>query len=258
MSISDKALQLKDKALQLKTDFDEVYESGKQEEKEEFWANFWNNLDGYYSYRFCGCGWTNNTFKPIYPDGIIQPTSAERMFNFFNRNRYYDNPLIDMTEFCEHFDFSQVKNASYMFDNAMVKNLIVDLSSATSCVSTFGAGNGGKFENIIFKVTEKCINFTGCFVNYKNMSPCPTTIMPTEDSVIASNITCDSKILNKKSIKSFVSALSPDTTGKTLTLHKNAIDAAFETSDGANDGADSEEWANLIATKSNWTITLST
>jgi hypothetical protein len=82
--------------------------------------------------------------------------------------------------------------------------------------------------------------------------------MLTEDSVVAADISCDSQRLNKESIKSFVNALSPTTTDKVLTLHKNAVNAAFETSTGAKDGENSEEWVNLIATKSNWTITLTT
>ena len=63
--------------------------------------------------------------------------------------------------------------------------------------------------------------------------------------------------LSKASITSVVSALSASASGKSITFSKTAIGSAFETSSGAADGSASDEWLNLIATKSNWTISLS-
>lgn len=60
--------------------------------------------------------------------------------------------------------------------------------------------------------------------------------------------------LSKASIISIINALSDTTTGLTVTLRLSAINKAFETSEGANDGLDSEEWLALTATKPNWTI----
>ena len=62
--------------------------------------------------------------------------------------------------------------------------------------------------------------------------------------------------LSKASITSVVNALSASASGKSITFSKTAIDSAFETSSGAADGSTSDEWLNLIATKSNWTISL--
>ena len=62
--------------------------------------------------------------------------------------------------------------------------------------------------------------------------------------------------LSKASITSVVNALSASASGKSITFSKTAIDSAFETSSGAADGSPSDEWLNLIATKSNWTISL--
>lgn len=66
----------------------------------------------------------------------------------------------------------------------------------------------------------------------------------------------ESKKLSKTSIESIISCLSPDASGKTLTLSKVAVDAAFETSEGADDGSSSAEWLALVAAHSNWTISL--
>ena len=66
----------------------------------------------------------------------------------------------------------------------------------------------------------------------------------------------DSKDLSKASILNLSSCLSADVSEKALTLNKEAVDKAFETSSGAADGSTSTEWAELIATKPNWTISL--
>ena len=64
-------------------------------------------------------------------------------------------------------------------------------------------------------------------------------------------------IFSKETITSFVNGLNGDVTDQTLTLSKTAVNTAFETAEGLADGNTSEEWLNLIATKPNWTITLS-
>ena len=62
--------------------------------------------------------------------------------------------------------------------------------------------------------------------------------------------------LSRASIESVIDVLSTSVSGRTVTLSADAVNAAFETSEGANDGVSSEAWATLIATKSNWTISL--
>ena len=62
--------------------------------------------------------------------------------------------------------------------------------------------------------------------------------------------------LNRASIESVINVLSTSTSGLKVTLSKAAVNKAFETAVGANDGVGSAEWTALIATKSNWTISL--
>lgn len=64
--------------------------------------------------------------------------------------------------------------------------------------------------------------------------------------------------LDKESLTSIVNALSSTTTGLTVTLSLHAVNKAFETSEGANDGSASPEWLALTSTKTNWTISLAT
>lgn len=60
--------------------------------------------------------------------------------------------------------------------------------------------------------------------------------------------------LNKASIISLVNVLSETAEGQTMTFNLAAVNKAFETSEGANDGSTSAEWDTLQNTKSNWTI----
>lgn len=62
--------------------------------------------------------------------------------------------------------------------------------------------------------------------------------------------------LSKASITSVINALSTTTSELTATFSKTAVNKAFETASGANDGTTSTEWIALRATKSNWTISL--
>lgn len=62
--------------------------------------------------------------------------------------------------------------------------------------------------------------------------------------------------LSKDSIISIISCLSNTTNGLSLTLSAKAVNTAFETSEGANDGSTSADWETLIAAHTNWTISL--
>ena len=65
-----------------------------------------------------------------------------------------------------------------------------------------------------------------------------------------------STLLTKDSIISIINALNTSASSLTCTLSKTAINKAFETSEGANDGQYSADWSSLVASRSNWTISL--
>ena len=60
--------------------------------------------------------------------------------------------------------------------------------------------------------------------------------------------------LNKESLDSVMNNLSSTTTGLTVTLPLQAVNKAYETSEGANDGSTSAEWLAKVAEKPNWTV----
>ena len=235
---------------------EEVYNQGvtdgRQAEREEFWDGFFKSKFWYG--RFSGGGWNVDTFKPIYPQEKITPsgashqTSVERMFWKFGMEPTYQMPIVDLAEFCSHFDFSQVTNADDMFWDARAKNINIDLSSCTKLLSTFRGGNGGSLDNITLTVSELCTNFGNAFLAQTSLK----NITFTDNSVIAASIKFAQSPLNKQSIISVINALSSTASGQTLTLKKTAVQSAFGTNYDS-----STEWTTLKNSKSNWTISLS-
>lgn len=76
------------------------------------------------------------------------------------------------------------------------------------------------------------------------------------NTIVSNNINIKDCPLDKASIESIVSSLDDGASDKTCTFKLSAVNTAFETSEGAGDGSLSEEWAELMQTKSNWTISL--
>lgn len=64
------------------------------------------------------------------------------------------------------------------------------------------------------------------------------------------------KKLSRSSIESFIYALSTEVTGKTISFSQAAVNKAFETSAGANNGSTSAAWLELVNMRPNWTVSL--
>ena len=248
MSIADKLVTIAENERK-------VYEAGKKAEYDAFWDKFQQNgKRNFYAGAFGGIGWNKDTFKPKYPVAPNGSTVTDYMFYHFNRQSTSgDDDLLDFSEFNSMFDFSKSKRLLYTFYNARIKNLYLDCSSATLMTGTFNADNGGYIENLTLKVTETTTSFSNTFEYQKYTK----NITFTEDSVISANIRFTQSVkLTKASITSIINALSITATSKSVTFSKEAVNKAFETSTGANDGSTSAEWLALIATKTNWTISL--
>ena len=249
-------MNIAEKIMRAKADYDEVFEAGQKSEYDRFWDTYQCNGErNIYYYGFSGAGWNEETFKPKYK---IVPkagqTTTQGMFAGFSANNGISGiKIVDFTKLSEMIDFSQATTAPNTFDSAYIKNLTVDFSNLTSMNSTFALNNGGNVDGIIIKVSEKCTSFSNAFYNNYNLK----NICFTEDSIIAGSINFKwSSGLYKASIINIINTLSFTTSAYTVTFSKTAVNNAFETTAGAADGTTSQEWANLIATKSNWTISL--
>lgn len=232
----------------------EPYEIGFEAGEKSAYDTFWDKYQDFgrrvvYQYMFCGQGWNSTTFRPKYD---MQPTNAEGMF----RNATFDwasnVDLVSILENCDVvLDFSKCQYLSYAFYYAQFTRLgVIDATSAYSIAYTFT--NSGRLHTIEKVIVHENLQYTDSFAGCSNL----------ENLIIEGSIgkngfnTKDCIKLSKASHTSIINALSATTTGLTVTFSLTAVNKAFETSEGANDGSSSGEWTDLIATKSNWTISL--
>lgn len=234
--------------------YEEGYNAGIEQGKQTQKANFEQALisgmvtTGYVGdYLFAGKGWNNDTF---YIKGTIRPKRANYMFAMSGIKG-------DLADMCEKrgtiIDLSNCTMCANLYANAnaITRIGIIDISKATSC--------GNLVINCSALVTiDKLISSATTKHEYYNFQNCGALKNLTVEGVIGKN---DFNVqwctkLTKASLTSIVNCLSADTSGLSVTLSLTAVKKAFETSSGANDGNTSEEWLNLIATKTNWTIKL--
>ena len=200
-------------------------------------------------------------------------------FSIFTDWRYfsYYNNRNTLVEKLKYSDTSKGTNLSYMFSGCsrlttvpqfdtsngiLFSNMFYGCSSLTT-VPQLDTSKGTSFGNMFYGCsslttvpqldTSKGTNFINMFSSCSSLTNLTIT-----GSINASEMDLKAATkLSKASITSVVNALSASASGKSITFSKTAIGSAFETSSGAADGSASDEWLNLIATKSNWTISLS-
>lgn len=193
----------------------------------------------------------------------------------FRRTRW-DKP------FNPKYSFENVNNAKYLFDQAKVgDNLYTDKLDFSKCVDMIGAffnTDVTRLKKIDMRSCKSDYNgaasvFWGCS-SLKEISEfyssVNTIFSGTFDGCTAletinfcSEIAVNGLILgastklSKESIESIINALSVDTSGLTITLSRAAVNKAFETSEGSNNGENSNEWIdNMVSAKYNWNIVL--
>lgn len=232
-------MTIAEQLIRAKTDYDEVFEDGKQAEYDAFWDNFQQNGNRTaYSSAF-GSGWNAEIFKPKY---IIRPSGQHGgfLFHFFN----YGSPIMDFRMVKDKIDISGTTNATSMFENAWVDYIEVDFTHITNASNCFSEGySPGHKTHITLKVSTKTTSgLTNAFYYCNTL----THLFFESGSEIVGSINTQHSPLVKESIESVVAALSSTATGQTCTFNKAAKEAAFT----------AEEWAYLIASKTNWTFSL--
>jgi hypothetical protein len=221
---------------------------GEKAEYDAFWDTYQNNgkrVD--YSYAFAGQGWVNDNFRPKYD---IIPTAASHLFSA--------GRITDLSELIEktgvRFGTSKVTSVSYFAQySSLTKIPTLDFSSCADLSYLFIYNyNLREIEKVILKSdgSQKFTNYSFGFNESLEEIRFDGTIGQN-----GLNFQWSTK-LSHDSILSIVNALSTTTSGKSVTLSKSAVNKAFETSVGANDGSTSAEWLALVGTRSNWTISL--
>lgn len=192
------------------------YEEGQQAAYDAFWDSF-QDEGARFNYNHGFYNWTEDCFRPKYPLATKWGGSA-----------------------------------TYMLAYSLVEDTKVDITfgSGTNALQTFYSAT--KLHTIHKLIVLAATTYDKTFHN------CPALVNLTVEGVIGQNgfDLQNSTVLSKASIESVVSALSQDTSGLSITFSLAAVNTAFETASGTADGSTSEAWLNLIATRSNWTISL--
>lgn len=231
-------MSIADKLTTIAENEEKVFNAGKEAEYDAFWDAFQDNgKRTYYNYGISGSGWNDDTFKPKYD---LVPTEAYSMFHAASISN-----LIDiLSKQGVKLDTSKATTLqNFITGNAVIKKVPkIDASGVTSATGCAGMFNScmalEEVEEFIFKES---------ITNYLSLAHWCTHLVKFKASgVISGSISFDRSPLNKESITSIINALSSSATGQTATFKKTAKEAAFT----------AEEWATLIATKSNWTFSL--
>lgn len=212
-------------------DLQAKFDEGVQAEYDRFWDAYQQNgKRTVYDLAFAGIGWNAETFKPKY---TIRPTGGS-VYQMFARTTL---EVIDETV----LDFSGVTSTQMaMYNSSYLKSVTIDLSSMTAFSNLFSYDRA--LETVMLKNVPETCNFTGGFESCSQLTSFTVT------GIIGGthlNLQWSTK-LSAASIVSVINALSATVTDASLTLSQTAVEAAFT----------DEDWAALIADRTNWTINL--
>lgn len=220
-------------------DYEGGYEDGQQDTYDWFWDIYQNKGSRRnYGYAFAGSGWTQETFKPKYD--IIVNDNNSSMFYTGCTNVNLEQLLEDRGLI---LDTSNVTKFATMFYVSYFSHLpVIDARNAISMNNTFQG------MSYLVSLRKLMLNNEGTTTFNTAFSNLPKLEHFVVEGIIGQNgfYIAQSTKLSKESITSIINALSTTTSGLTVTISKTAKEAAFT----------ADEWATLIATKPNWTISL--
>lgn len=230
------------------TAYNEGVEAGKQAELMRFWKAYQRPSYNPFRLKYAGSTWNATTFTPQYTD-FVKGTGKQ----MFLQNAVPNIKEAYAKTGCV-LDISACTNGEQMFANSMTQELgIMDMSllTATNTTLEMYAYNPGlwKIEKIICVAKTLFANST-----FGGLSNLQYIRFEGEIGTTINFQACTK--LTKESIESVITHLSDTASGKTATFSLTAVQKAFETSSGANDGNTSEEWDSLTTTKTNWNISL--
>jgi hypothetical protein len=200
--------------------YDEGFADGKQAEYDAFWDNIQNNgsEDGaIYVHAFAYARFTDANYHPKYP---IIGRSGTSMNEMYYRSGDISDTLVPIYA---------TNNISHMFSECYNLKTIRLLSLTQDTIFAGAFYLCSSLENLTIEGT---IGQNGFNLQY-------------------------SKKLSKASITSIIEHLSTTTSGLTVTFSRDAVNKAFETSEGANDGSTAGEWLSYTATaRPKWNFSL--
>ena len=222
-------------AVRVQSDYDEVYTAGET-------AGYNRGKDDGY----------NEGYQAYYDWFWDRMQNNGNAANYVGRFRRWTNTAIYQPKYNFVHSVSAAASPQEMFREAFftdlkVDNVFNDVSILTSfCYDCIYLVNARTLH-----VTEKT-SYSNAFYN------CPKLEEVRFSGTIGKNGLSFSSCtkLSKDSIENVINHLSATTSGLKVTFSLTSVNKAFETSSGANDGSTSTEWTTLVASKSNWTISL--
>lgn len=231
-----------EKTQELNTDLEKIInggDTGYKSHYDRFWDTFQQNGNRTsYAYAFCSSGpndnpWNDELFKPKYDINTVGTDFMFRCSKITNIRQALIDCGVKLT-----FNTPALYYTFYGSTTTHIPDLgdtpRTNLQNAfASCTNLVSIGR--------LPVSETC-SFASAFI------VCTSLEDVIFDGVIGKgdlNLRWSTK-LSKASITSIINALSTTTSNLTVTLSKTAVNNAFTT----------DEWNALVATKTNWTISL--
>lgn len=225
-------MTIADKILRAKSDYDAVHEAGYEKGKAEgggkFYDEFWDAYQNggnrrKYNYAFSGEGWTAETFKPKYP---IIATDGSYAFDGAKIGNT-TNPDFDFVERGIELDFSGATTLTYCFRNSRgIKR--IGVFDATSCKDINRPFYYCSIVTIDELKVDEALKYDNAFAGAESLENVTVSGLIGQNGFNMGSC----KKLSKDSITSIINALSPNTTGLTVTLSKTAAENAFADTDG--------------------------
>lgn len=222
-----------------------VYDAGKQAEYDRFWDAYQQNGERTkYNYAFSE-GWNNDTFRPKYP---IRATDASYMFDGCGVTDF------DFVERGVQLDLSAATTLTYMCRNAkgITRMGVLDTRMAGKITGLNRLFYGSSIQTIDEFIVDRETKYSNTFIYAGKLKKIRISGEIAQDGLSFA----DCRSLSRESVESVITALSADASGLTVGFNRASVNTAFETSEGAADGSTSAAWLTLVATKSNWTFTL--
>lgn len=232
-----------------------AFEAGKKAERDAFWEVFQRGgTRTFYVYGFRGDYFDFDNFYPKYD---IAPTAdATQIFYNWSLGNC-SGSLKQRLEECDvKLDTSKCASLLNAFSYTHITEIpTIDVSGITASNGLHGTFSSA-WERLV--TIEKIIVAETSPFLVTTFQQCTGLTNVIFEGVIGQNgLNLQwSTQLSHDSLLSILNCLSATTSGLTVTLSKEAVNKAFATSQGATDGSTSTEWLTLIATKSNWTISL--
>ena len=233
-----------------------VFEAGGKAWKKNFWDNYQDrgSLTDY-SEVFSGTGWTVEYFTPTYD---IHPT--EKATNMFSHNCLPINLVSHLEELGVSLITQHATDLSgiyYDTDFTAVPPLVLGGTIDTTVWHLFSESD--QLVSVNIDITQEFMDkgiavlWSQCFERCAALKD----LTFTGSGVINQTIDLQwSSALSKASITNVINYLASDTTDLICRLSLDAVNVAFQTADGANDGTASDDWLALLESKPNWSFAL--